>query len=93
MRRYYKEGAVPFSQLPQLVASVAKGLKGMDMWGYFEACGYGVAGTFESSRAWSDAVDVTCRGGEPFDAEELAEGDANILLDGGDGDGEENEGI
>ena len=81
MRRHYQDGAIPFAQLPKFVAAIAKDMRNMSMRGYFEACGYGVANFFDSSRAWADdIIDVTCRGGEAFDERDLAEGEGDIDL-------------
>ena len=82
MRRHYKEGAVPFSQLNRFVAAVLKDMCKMSMRGYFEACGYGVANCFDSSRGWSsDIIDVTCRGGGGFDETDVQDGDDNDCVD------------
>ena len=92
MRRHYKDGAIPFSQLPKFVAGTAKDMRNMSMRGYFEACGYGVPNRFDSSRAWSsDIIDVTCRGGDVFDDKDLADGDGDIDLATVDGDGSDDE--
>lgn len=82
MRRHYKEGAVPFSQLNRFVAAILKDMCKMSMRGYFEACGYGVANSFDSSRGWSnDIIDVTCRGGGGFDETDVQDGDDNVSGD------------
>ena len=75
MRRHYKEGQLPPSKLREFVSQVLKDMRFMCMRGYFEACGYGVANEFDVSQGWSDVVDVTCRWGEKFDAEDLVDGD------------------
>ena len=93
MRRHYKEGAIPFSKLHTFVASIIKDMSRMDMRGYFEACGYGVANQFNTSRGWSDdIIDVTCRGGEAFAQEDLvAEGEESPNKEGDDGPDNEGE--
>ncbi len=62
MRRRYQEGAIPFKELPLFVSQVMASLTTFDMRATFESCGYGVAGCFDSSRAFKEVVDVTSRG-------------------------------
>ncbi len=63
MKRNYQEGEIPFSHLPFFVAQVMAELRNFNMRGIYESCGYGVAGMFDSRKAFPKAVDVTCRFG------------------------------
>ena len=80
---------MPFSKLPMFVAAVLKDICRMDMRGYF-ACGYGVANAFDDSRGWTEVIDVTCRVGQSFEAEDLVDGDIDLASNRND-EGEHDE--
>lgn len=62
MRRFYRDGAIPFHLLPLFVGHVLASLRNFNMRGLFSKAGYASAGCFDPTRAYTPAVDVSCRG-------------------------------